>query len=207
MTTARRTNYGTLESSHFDNTVQILDPATQVILTTYDDFAAPMNAIRFQGDLIVAELGTASVVCANGVDPTQRVTLANLGVPAGLAATDDGLWVSDFATGQVLQLVADGETLATPLTVASNLVTPEGLAVMDEGHLLVVESAAQRLSVIDLATGGVTLLVDGLALGASGPPTMPPTWAFNGVAVDAAGTIYVTGDNAERAKPTKLATR
>lgn len=183
-----------LLTSWFANTVETWNPTTAKTVATYPGFAVPLNAIRFQGDLIVAELGTNSVVRANGVDPTQRVTLANLGVPAGLAATDDDLWVSDFATGQVLQLVANGETLAAPLTVASNLMTPEGLAVIDDGHLLVVESAAHRLSVIDLATGGVTPLVDGLALGASGPPTMPPTWAFNGVAVDAAGTIYVTGD-------------
>lgn len=183
-----------LLTSWFANTVESWDPAKAATVVTYPGFAVPINAIRFQGDLIVAELGTNSVVRASDSDPTQRVTLAKLGVPAGLTATADDLWVSDFATGQVLQLVANGETLAAPLTVASNLVTPEGLAVMDAGHLLVVESAAHRLSVIDLATGGVTPLVEGLALGASGPPTMPPTWAFNGVTVDATGNIYVTGD-------------
>lgn len=35
---------------------------------------------------------------------------------------------------------------------------------------------------------------EGLALGAPGWPNMPPTSTFNGVALDAAGTIYVTGD-------------
>jgi sugar lactone lactonase YvrE len=183
-----------LLTSWFANTVESWDPATAATVATYPGFAVPINAIRFQGDLIVAELGTNSVVRASGADPTQRVTLAKLGVPAGLAATADDLWVSDFATGQVLQLVADGEPLAEPAIVASGLVTPEGLAVTADGRLLVVESGAHRLSSIALATGEVTVLVDGLALGAVGPATMPPTWTFNGVAVDAAGTIYVSGD-------------
>lgn len=184
-----------LLTSWFANVVEIWNPATGAAVATYHDFAVPINAVRFQGDLIVAELGTASVVRVNRADPTQRVTLASkLGVPAGLAATADDLWVSDFATGQVLQLVAAGETLRKPVTVATDLVTPEGLAVAADGRLLVVESSAHRLSAIDLATGQVTPLAEELALGAPGLPGMPPTWTFNGVAVDSTGTIYVTGD-------------
>jgi sugar lactone lactonase YvrE len=182
-------------SSWFANVVEIWNPATGEAIATYHDFAVPINAMRFQGDLIVAELGTASVVRVNGADPTQRTPLiTNMAVPAGLAATADDLWVGDFATGQVLQLVAEGKPLAEPRTVATGLAAPEGLAATADGRLLVVESGAQRLSAIDLATGQVTPIAEGLALGAPGWPTMPPTGTFSGVALDAAGTIYVTGD-------------
>ncbi len=34
----------------------------------------------------------------------------------------------------------------------------------------------------------------GIARGAVGPPALPPTWTFNGVAVGAFGAIYVTGE-------------
>lgn len=184
-----------LLSSWFANVISIWDPATHKTVALYKDFAVPINAIRFQGDLIVAELGTHSVVRAKGADPTQRTPLATqLGVPTGLAATENELWVSDFATGKVLQLVAAGKVLAEPKVIATGLVTPEGLALTKDGQLLVVESGAHRLSAIDLATGQVTSLVTGLGLGMAGPPSVPPPWTFNGVAVSPAGTIYVNGD-------------
>ena len=63
-----------------------------------------------QDDWIVAELGTGSVVRADGDDPSQRIPLASdLAVPLGLAATEDALWVGDMATGIVWQLAAAGE--------------------------------------------------------------------------------------------------
>jgi sugar lactone lactonase YvrE len=186
-----------LLSSWLGGAVQTWDPQTHQVLENYVDFAAPLNAIRFQGDLIVAELGTNSVVRTHGADPAERVTLAaNLGVPVGLAASDDDLWVSDWATGMVLQLVADGEVLTEPKPVATGLAAPEGLALTSGGSLLVVESGAGRLSRIHLSTGAVMTIAEELELGAQGPPTMPPTWGFNGVAVGPSGAIYVTGDKA-----------
>jgi glucose/arabinose dehydrogenase len=117
-------------------------------------------------------------------------------VPAGLAATADDLWVSARGSGRVLQLVADGRPLVRPREVATDLAAPEGLAVAPDGGLLVVESGARRLSRIDLATGRVSTVATGLALGAPGVPGLPPTWIFNGVAVGPSGAIYVSGDRA-----------
>jgi sugar lactone lactonase YvrE len=128
---------------------------------------------------------------------SERATLAaGLSVPAGLAATEDDLWVSEWASGRVLQLIADGQPLPEPRVVARGLAAPEGLAVASDGSLLVVESAAGRLARIDLRVGGISTLADGLALGAPGIPSLPPTWIFNGVAVGPSGAIYVTGDRA-----------
>jgi glucose/arabinose dehydrogenase len=104
--------------------------------------------------------------------------------------------VGEWATGRVLQLVADGQPLAEPRVVAAGLAAPEGLAVAADGSLLVVESGAGRLSRIDLATGRISTVADGLALGTQGIPGAPPTWDFNGVAVGPSGAIYVTGDRA-----------
>jgi sugar lactone lactonase YvrE len=94
----------------------------------------------------------------------------------------------------VLQLVAGGKVLPEPELIATGLVTPEGLAITDDGQLLVVESSVHRLSAIDLETGEVTPVAEDLALGAPGWPGLPPTATFNGVALDAAGVIYVAGD-------------
>lgn len=72
---------------------------------------------------------------------------------------------------------------------------PEGLALNLDGNLLVVETGAGRLSRIHLTTGAVSVLADGLELGAPAiPGGTPPTFQFNGVTVGPSGAIYVTGD-------------
>jgi len=175
-------------SSWFANEVQVWDPETSTVVEDYLGFAVPLNAIGFQGDIVVAELMTGSVVWASDRSPLA----SGLYVPAGLAATEDDLWVSDWATGIVWQIVTDG--LPSMIPVAMGLSGPEGLALDLDGSLLVVESGAGRLSRIDLETGIVSTLVDGLELGAVGVLGYPPTWVFNGVAVGSTGYIYVTGD-------------
>jgi sugar lactone lactonase YvrE len=103
--------------------------------------------------------------------------------------------VGEWATGRVLQLVADGQPLTPPRVVAMSLSAPEGLAVAsDQSSLLVVESGAGRLVRIELATGRVSTVAKGLALGAQGIPGLVPTWGFNGVAVGRSGAVYVSGD-------------
>ena len=179
-------------SSWFGNAVQVWDPETRQVLE-HLDFGLPLNAIRFEGDLVVA--GLASVVRVSAADPAVRVALADgLKIPAGLAATDDDLWASERGTGRVLQIVADGKQLSQPMPVATGLSSPEGLAVTPGGNLLVVEAGAGRLSLINTRTGEVSAVAEGLELGAEGTPGMPPTWGFNGVAVGPSGAIYVTGD-------------
>ncbi len=186
-------------SSVFSNTVQVWSPETREVLEEYTDFEVPINAIRFQGDLIVVELGFESGnALVTRASDEGRVILADsadgLALPVGLAATDDDLWVSDWATGMVQQIIADGEPLAEPIPVAANLSAPEGLAVAPDGSLLVVETGAGRLSSIDLGTGEVSTVAVGLELGSEGSEGYPPTWIFNGVAVGPSGAIYVTGD-------------
>jgi sugar lactone lactonase YvrE len=186
-------------SSWFANEVQVWNPETGTMVADYPDFAVPLNAIGFQGDIAVAELMTGRVVRAS-----DNSTIASgLYVPAGLATTEDDLWVSDWASGIVWQIVTDGSPTMIP--VAMGLSNPEGLAVDLDGSLLVVESGAGRLSRIDHETGIVSTLVEGLELGVVGIPGYPPTWGFNGVAVGSTGYIYVTGDVADvlyRFKPT-----
>ncbi|MBC2697402.1 MAG: hypothetical protein HF974_03490 [ANME-2 cluster archaeon] len=186
-------------SSVFSNTVQVWSPETREVLEEYTDFAVPINAIRFQGDLIVVELGFEAGACrVTRTSDEGRVILADsadgLVLPVGLAATNDDLWVSDWATGMVLQIVAGGELLLEPKPMATELSAPEGLTVAPDGSLLVVETGVGRLSSIDLETGKVSTVAEGLELGAEGAEGYPPTWIFNGVAVGSSGVIYVTGD-------------
>ena len=173
--------------------VQLWDPLAKVAVDTFTDFAVPLNAIRFRGDLIVAELGTGSVTRRDATG-TRSVIASGLAVPAGLAATDGDLWVADEATGIVWKLVEDGAVLASPRLTAGRLHSPEGMAVDRDGSLLVVEAGDGRLSRIDPATGQVTTVAHGLKLGLRGSAAAPPTWALSSVAVGRNGTIFVTGD-------------
>ena len=79
--------------------------------------------------------------------------------------------------------------------IATDLLAPEGLAV-DGGRLLVVEEGRDRVSAIDLATGAVTPVIEGLSLGSRVIPTAPPHGVFNGVTVGPNASIYVTDDGA-----------
>jgi hypothetical protein len=135
------------------------------------------------------------------VDPTQRTTLAEMVVPAGLAATAQDLWATDWAAGTVVQILKGGQLLTPPAVVASGLKGPEGLAVAPDGSLLVVEALAGKLSRIILPAGTVSAVAEGLELGAAGPPTMPPVWIFDGVAVGPSGAIYVGGGKANMSRP------
>jgi sugar lactone lactonase YvrE len=180
-------------TSYFGNTVEVWNPTTQQILEIYE-FAVPLNAIRFGPDLIVAELGTGSVVRLDASSGNRSTIASGLFVPSGLAAYEENLWVADWATGMVWQLVVEGTVLAQPMAVASNLNQPEGLAVMDASNLLVVESGTGRVSRIDLTSGMVSTVADGLAIGEPAAPGWPPTWFFNGITVGQDGDIFVTGD-------------
>ncbi len=185
-----------LFSGWFSNGVVVWNPQTGKVVEEYYDFAMPINAVRFGGDLVVAELGSGSVVRANGADPSQRTTLIkDLGVPAGLATDGEALWVGDRAGGNIWQLAAGGALLPAPKLLASGLDRPEGIAAAD-GKLLVAEAGTGRLLAVDLATGEMSTLAEGLEFSPGAPEGGPPTFVMNSMAVDPAGVIYVTGDRA-----------
>ncbi len=181
-------------TSWMSNAIQVWDPAAEVAVKAITDPAVPLNALRFQGDIVACEVWTGSVVRfdAAGI-PTAIATIP--GIPSGLAATSDDLWVANWVTGEILKIVADGVVLWSPQVVASGLTFPEGMTVDRDGSLLVVDAGAGRLVRIGLATGEVATVADGLALGAAqGSAAAPPTWALSSVAVAKDGTIFVTGD-------------
>jgi len=174
--------------------VQVWNPEAQEVIEEHA-FDAAINAIRFQGDLIVADFASAGVIRIPANDPSVRQVLVDgLVVPAGLAASQDDLWVGDQGTGNVWKIIEDGALLASPVLVADNLEGPEGLALDGYGDLLVVEAKAGRISRIDLGTGETFAVAENLAIGAEGPTVLPATWYFNGVAVGRGGWIYATAD-------------
>ena len=186
-----------LLSGWFGNGVVVWNPQTEKVVEEYYDFAMPLNAVRFGGDLVVAELGSGSVVRASGADFSQRTTLIkDLGVPAGLATNGQELWVGDRASGSSWQLAAGGALLPEPKLAASGLDRPEGMAAAGDGRLLVAEAGTGRLLAIDPASGVMSTVAEGLGFSPGAPAGGPPSFVMNSMAVDGAGVIYVTGDRA-----------
>jgi sugar lactone lactonase YvrE len=179
--------------------VQVWNPDTGEVVTDIHDFPAAVNAISFGDDLIVVDLGMgegqARVVRVGAGGTTVLADITDqIVLPLGLAARDDDLWVGDWYTGMVWQLIADGEELAPPIPVASGLSGPEGMAFDLDGSLLVVEGTAGRVSRIRLESGAITPMVSGLELSGIGAGMLPPFGTINGIAVGPSGALYVSGD-------------
>lgn len=171
------------------------DLAQGVWLRQAADTNVPLNAIEFQGKLVVAELVGGSVAQFAG---NERTVLAEgLLVPTGLAASADNLYAADWASGLIHQVVAAGVKLSPTRIIAAELQHPEGMALDTHGNLLVVETGTKSLVRVNVATGEMSTVVTGLVVGKGPPPGMPPTWIFDGVAVAPSGAIYVSsyGEN------------
>lgn len=170
-------------------------------------FGLPVDAVPFQGDLIVTESATGNVVRASGPELAEREILATLDGPTGLAATGEDLfpdlYVSVAGTGEVIQLIDDGELLPEPVVVASGSTIPEGLTLygadslypsIPATDLLVAEGGTQTLEKIELESGNVTTLATDLGFS---PPTPAGAFGwFSNVEIDGLGEILVNADQA-----------
>jgi len=188
-----------LTTSWFTSAVNVWNPETNELVGNYTDFGVPLNAIEFDGDIIVADLISSSVIWADGDNPEDRMVLTDaMTVPAGLVGDGSDLYAGDWATGEIWQLIDDGEILDSPMLVVDGLVFPEGLA-LDGDELLIVETGVSWVSSYNLETGDISVVAEipGGAVQGIGLPIQegyPPTNVFTGLALDADGNLYVAGD-------------
>jgi len=183
-----------LLASSENQQIQIWDPVQQQEVLLLDQPGVD-NAIGFAGAIVATSTESKDVVSIDPANPDQPTVLAaDLAYPLGLATDAGNLYVGDFLAGQILQVAADGVTLDSPKLVAEGLQGPEGMALTDDGRLLVVESGANRLSIVDLASGQVSTLIPELGILNDVPRSRPQHYFFNGVDVSPSGVIYVTAD-------------
>ncbi len=176
-------------SSGFSNSVQILDPATGAVSLDIRTLAGPTNVIRHGDMLVAAQLLAGDVVDAE--NPTD-VLVDSLAVPLGLASDGETLYVGDWALGNVWA-VSDGG----PSLLADGLMFPEGIAV-DGDRLLVVETGAQQVTAVDLATGEKSAAIVGLDYTARNAEGFFPFGILSGVTVGADQSIYVSDDGVNK---------
>jgi sugar lactone lactonase YvrE len=181
-------------TSWFDNAVKVWDPARNEVVASWSGLQRPIHARAFQGDLVVSEWDTGSVIRLDPDDPDSRTAIATgIASPAGLAAGADDLYVADRDAGRVLQIVDGGNLQSPAREVARGLSGPEGIELGDDGRLYVVEADGDRVSRVDPETGEVTSIAADLALHVPSQGDFPTTMLFNGIALGAQ-RIYVTGD-------------
>ena len=179
--------------SWVDNDVRVWDPVNKQRLWQKVGLAAPVAAVRFGGDIVVAEHGRKSVVGydANGDETT--VYASGLGAPTGLVVDGDDLFVSDRATGQILQIAAAGAVLTKPKVVIAGLTTPEGFVKLESAFAVVEADLGQ---VIIAGADDSKRVVANIPPGAQAASAQqPPSQVFNGITADETGTLFVAGES------------
>ncbi|MDA9423808.1 MULTISPECIES: SMP-30/gluconolactonase/LRE family protein [Bradyrhizobium] len=180
-------------SSWFTGTVQVIDAKSGATREMLHGFKAPHDAIVLaDGSILVAELGTKSLVKVSGEHGKDRTTLiGNLEGPVGLVGGPGGeVYVAEAFAGIVSRIDSNGERTV----IAKELMMPEGIARTSDGQLIVAEVGAKRLIAIALESGKITEIAANLPIGLTGAPGGLPTHIPTGVAVGATGAIYFSSD-------------
>lgn len=177
-------------TSWFDGDVRIWDPDNEVRVEHITDVSAPVSAVRYAGNIVIADHGTSSVVMITGA--SKQTVADEMPAPTALVVEQGDLYLSDRALGQILLLASDGEFREEPLVVADGLTTPEGFVVTnagfvvfenDTGHVVEVDSAGSRRVLAEFTPGSQP-----------GGPLQPPSQVFNGIARAPDGSLLVPGE-------------
>lgn len=180
-------------SSWFTGTVQVIDGKTGATRDMLHGFKAPHDAIVLEdGSILVAELGTKSLVRVSGEHGKDRTTLiGDLEGPVGLVGGSGGdVYVTEAFAGIVSRIEKNGEKTV----IAKDLKMPEGIARAGDGKLIVAEVGAKRLIEIVPEDGKVTEIAANLPIGLTGAPGGLPTHIPTGVAIGATGVVYFSSD-------------
>jgi streptogramin lyase len=157
-----------------------------VVATSPVDFG--FDLIRFGGELYSSSALTNTV---SRLGDAGAEVVFDVDAPTGLAATSTDLYVASQADGTILQLAIDGALLDSPLVITEGLDAPEGLALLPDGGLVVVETGSGDVARVDIATGDTTVLAEGISP-AYTLADFYPAFTPNSVAVAPSGNIYVT---------------
>lgn len=180
-------------TSYYFGTIEVIDRMTNQSMKMLSGFEAPSHALMMDdGSLIVAEIKTGNLLRVTGEEGKERAVIAKgLAAPVYLArAGNNAVFVTEAIPGTVARININTKEKKI---IASGLKMPEGICVLPDGKLIVVETGTKQLSQIDPTTGTIKPIVINLAVGLPDIPGFPHS-LLTGVAVSSSGTIYVTGD-------------
>lgn len=174
--------------------VFLVDRSNYQTIATWTKIEAPAGVVlRDNGDPIVADFATGRII---GLSRTYRdlrdIVADGLAGPVGLGwAGPDALFVTEHTAGTLLRInLEDGSR-----TVISNTVSePEGLTVLADGRVAVVEVGRRRVVAIDPATGVSEVLAVELPIGTRVARAPESIYVPSGIAEGADGSLYLTSD-------------
>jgi sugar lactone lactonase YvrE len=146
-----------------------------------------------KSDPIVTDFANGTLIGLSQADKKQRDILADgLAGPVGLAwAGVDELYVTEALAGTLVRInIANG----SKTLISEGLAQPEGLTVLADGRVAVVEVGRQRVVAIDPAGGASEVFASDLPVGEPAANAPAPVFLPSGVAQGADGSLYLTGD-------------
>lgn len=183
-----------LVCSWFSGSVQMLDRATGKSIVLAHDFVAPVDVLEMpNGDWLVLQSGGRNLLRVSGPDKTTREVIAEglTGAVAMVAAGDKAVYATLASKGRVVRVdLSSGKVKE----IVRDLALPEGIAIADDGALVVAEVKAKRLIKINPKNGKIEVLAEDLPIGLPGQFGVPASFTPTGVAIGASGTIYMTSD-------------
>ena len=181
-------------SSWFSGSVQLLDRATMQTVDMVHGLRAPYDAIPMDdGSLLIAELGTGTLLRASGEHYKDRKPIAqNLPGPTQMVLSPDAMSV--MMTEAAGNLVRIDLATGARTVIVDKLALPKGLARTPWGSYIVAEGMARRLVEVDPSNGTSRVVAENLPIGLEAAPGLPPPYMVTGVEVDADGVIYVSCD-------------
>jgi len=183
-----------LTASWFTGRIQMIEPDSGAVLRDEKGFAAPYSVLMLtDGTWLVAEAGLKKITRVS-TDGARETWASGFEFPVGLAvapAAGRTLFVTDAHAGEVTAF--DLKTKARRV-VAAGFKQPEGIAVLADGAVAVVDSAAHKVFRVDSVTGGKRVIAARIAVGLEAPGAWPRTWIFNGIAAATDGMLYLSTD-------------
>ena len=179
--------------SWVDNDVRIWDQKKQQRIWEKSGLNAPVSAIRYADQVVVAEHGSQRIVGFSQEGNLKTIFASNLPAPTGLLKDDKNLYVSDRTLGQIILVAVDGLPLAKKEVVIDGLTTPEGF-VKKGDTFFIVEADLGVVTSVNLK--GKRKVIAKISKGSqAASPMQPPSQVFNGITIDDKGALYVPGES------------
>ncbi len=187
------TGEGVAFSSSLSGSVRAINP-TGAVTFNVSSLREPLGLRLLPGGAVLTtEFGTGRILhLGPNEDSRVRLIADALDGPVGLAVVDATKgYVTEYHAGRVTQFRLDRfeKTIVT-----SHLNHPEGIALMGDGRLAVVEVGLRRLIAIEPITGKFEVLAADLPIGLVSPAGDRDPYTVSDVAAGPDGALYVSAD-------------